>query len=52
MDIYKLITRAMKLSAIMLCAIFIVSCGGGDDDKQQPTGLTWDQGNWDEKNWQ
>jgi hypothetical protein len=51
----------MKLRIAVICAalslllsLFAVSCGGGGGGGGTPAdnGLVWDQGSWDEKNWQ
>jgi ABC-type glycerol-3-phosphate transport system substrate-binding protein len=39
------------LFALCLCA-GLTACSGGSDSKKEPTELTWDSGNWDNKNWQ
>lgn len=41
-----------------ICAVFmllLVSCGGGSSgggDNQPATSMTWDEGQWNEVNWQ
>ena len=54
-------TRLSRITFVILLSIFALSaCGGGGGsggNNQQPlppvdTDLDWDQGNWDEENWQ
>lgn len=44
--------RLAKLACLAL-ALLLSSCGGGGSSDNQPaTSMTWDDGNWNEVNWQ
>lgn len=42
---------ALCLVMLALGAL-VVACGGGGGGSTGSSGLVWDQGNWDENNWQ
>jgi hypothetical protein len=53
------IPRTGWLGGMLLLLAVLAGCGGNHNDREQPimtpppqTDLVWDQGNWDELNWQ
>ena len=50
-------TKTRHVSLLLACLTFASACGGGSDaitptPPPPVTTLTWDQGNWDEVDWQ
>jgi len=50
--------RLFPLLALVVLSLGLAACGGGDGGDSNPPAsggspqLTWDQGNWGQKNWQ